>query len=85
MVNQLTNVDDKFIMIKLFFLSFLFYSLPMGSIESKLIVNLSMIICRLTKVNDEFIIIESFLELGPMVPGHRINLIKCDKLYLSSD
>jgi hypothetical protein len=42
------------------FLSFLFYSLPTGSIESKLIVNLSMIICHVTKVNDEFVIIDSF-------------------------
>jgi hypothetical protein len=53
------NVDDKFIMIKSFF-SFLFYSLPTGSIELKLIVNLSMIIYQITNVNDEFIIIESF-------------------------
>jgi hypothetical protein len=32
----------------------------MGSIESKFRVNLSMIICRIIKVNDEFIIIELF-------------------------
>jgi hypothetical protein len=32
----------------------------MGSIELKLRVNLSMIIYHITKVNDEFITIESF-------------------------
>jgi hypothetical protein len=52
-IYQLTNVDDKFIMIKCF------YSLPTGSIESKLRVNLSMIFCDITKVNNEFITIES--------------------------
>jgi hypothetical protein len=41
-------------------LSFLFHSLSMRSIKSKLRVNLSMIFCHIIKVNDEFIIIEPF-------------------------
>jgi fucose permease len=77
-IYQLTNVDDKFIMIKSFFLSFLFYSLPMGSIESKLGVNLSMM--NLSQL--------SHSDLASMLPGHRIKsygLIECDKLYPLTD
>jgi hypothetical protein len=56
----------------------------MGSIEYKLIVNLSMIICVITKLMMNLSQL-SHLNLGSLLPGHRIkfyDLIKCGKLYL---
>jgi hypothetical protein len=56
----LTNIDDKFIIIKSFLLRLWFYFLPMRNFELKLIVYLSMIICYLTNVNVKFITIKLF-------------------------
>jgi hypothetical protein len=56
----------------------------MGSIESKLRVNLSMMMCQITKLMMNLSQL-SHLNLGSMLPGHKIKfygLIKCDKLYL---
>jgi hypothetical protein len=74
-------------MIKSFFEFFLFYSLPTGSIESKLRVKLSMTFCHITKLMMNLSQL-SHLDLGFMLPGHRIkfyDLIKCDKLYPLTD
>jgi hypothetical protein len=54
----------------------------MGSIESKLRVNLSMIICHITKLMMNLPQL-SHLDVGSMLSGHRIKsygLIECDKL-----
>jgi hypothetical protein len=82
-IYQLTNVDDKFIMIKSFS-SFLFYSLSMGSIELKLRVNLRIIICHMIKLMMNLSQL-SHLNLSSVLPRHGIKfygLIECDKLYL---
>jgi hypothetical protein len=55
----------------------------MGSIELELRVNQSMIICHITKLIMNLLEL-SHLDLGSMLPGHRIKcygLIECDKLY----
>jgi hypothetical protein len=66
----------------MFFMGLWFYSLPTSSIESKLRVNLSMIFCHITKLMMNISQL-SHLDLGSMLPGHRIksyDLIECDKL-----
>jgi hypothetical protein len=86
-IYQLTNVDDKFIMIKSFSWIFLFYSLLTDSIESKLIVNLSMIIYHIIKLMMNLSQL-SHLDLVSMLSGHRIKsycLIECDKSYPLTD
>jgi hypothetical protein len=83
---HLTNVDDKFIMIKSFSWV-LFYSLSTNSIESKLRVKLGMIICHITKLMMNLPQL-SHLDLGSMLSGQRIKsygLIECDKLYPLTD
>jgi hypothetical protein len=57
----------------------------MGSIESKLRVNISMIICHITKLMMNLSQL-SYLNLDSILPGHRIksyDLIECDNLSYS--
>jgi hypothetical protein len=60
----------------------------MGSMKLKLRVNLSMIICHITKLMINLSQLNYFLYLGSMLPGHRIKsygLIECDKSYPLAD
>jgi hypothetical protein len=59
----------------------------MGSIESKLRVNLSMIIYHITKLMMNLLQL-SHLDIGSVLLGHRIKshgLIECDKSYPLAD